>query len=51
MLIGRALRTGVDLLLIIAEFVVDDDIALPGRDVDTLFGVISPERRPMKYFY
>jgi hypothetical protein len=48
MLTGRALRTGVDLLLTIAEFVVDVDIALPGRDVDTLFGVISPERSPTK---
>jgi hypothetical protein len=46
MLTGRAFLTGVDLLLTKPEFVVDVDIALPGLDVDTLFGVISPERSP-----
>lgn len=44
MLIGRVLRTGVDLFLI-AEFIVEFDIALPGLD-DVLLGVISPERKP-----
>jgi hypothetical protein len=46
MLTGRVLRTGVVLFVTSAEFVVDVDIALPGRDVDKLFGVISPERKP-----
>jgi hypothetical protein len=46
MLIGRGLRTGVVLRFTTPEFVVDVDIALPGREVDILFGVISPERRP-----
>lgn len=46
MLTGLALRIGVVLLLTIAELVVDVDIALPGREVDTLFGVISPDRSP-----
>jgi hypothetical protein len=26
--------------------VVDVDMALPGREADKLFGVISPDRRP-----
>lgn len=47
MLTGRAFLTGVDLLLTIAELVVDDDIALPGRELDILFGVISPDRSPI----
>lgn len=48
MLNGRALRTGVDLFTTWVEFVVEVDIALPGRDddIDMLFGVISPERSP-----
>lgn len=48
MLTGRVLRTGVDRFITWAEFVVDVDIALPGRDVDMLFGVISPERNPKR---
>lgn len=47
MLTGRAFLTGVVLLLTIAELVVDDDIALPGRELDILFGVISPDRSPI----
>lgn len=47
MLTGRAFLTGVVLLLTIAELVVDDDIALPGLELDILFGVISPERSPV----
>jgi hypothetical protein len=47
MLIGRGLRcVGVVLFVTTAEFVVEFDIALPGRDVFRLFGVISPERKP-----
>lgn len=48
MLTGRDLRMGVVLLTTWPEFVVDVDIALPGRDilVVMLFGVISPDRRP-----
>lgn len=49
MLTGRVLRTGVVLLVTTwPEFVVEVDIALPGRDilVDMLFGVISPDRKP-----
>lgn len=48
MLIGRGfLGVGVDLLVTTAEFVVEVDIALPGRDVLKLFGVISPDLRPI----
>lgn len=46
MLTGRVLRTGVDLLVTKPELVVEVDIALPGRDVDMLFGVISPDLNP-----
>lgn len=46
MLTGRVLRTGVVLLVTRPELVVEVDIALPGRDVDKLFGVISPDRNP-----
>ncbi len=46
MLSGRCLRTGVVLRLTIPEFVVEVDIALPGREADKLFGVISPDRKP-----
>lgn len=47
MLTGRAFLTGVVLLLTIAELVVDVDIALPGLELDILFGVISPDRSPI----
>lgn len=46
MLTGRVLRTGVVRFVTTAELAVEFDIALPGRDVDMLFGVISPERSP-----
>jgi len=46
MLTGRLLRTGVERLTTRLELVVDVDIALPGRDAEALFGVISPERKP-----
>lgn len=47
MLIGRGLRCGgVARLVTTPEFVVELDIALPGRDVFRLLGVISPERKP-----
>lgn len=46
MLIGRGLRTGVVLRFTMPELVVDVDMALPGREADKLFGVISPDRRP-----
>jgi hypothetical protein len=45
MLNGRGLRTGV-VLRFTPELVVDVDMALPGREADKLFGVISPDRRP-----
>lgn len=47
MLTGRVLRTGVVRFVTNAEFVVEFDIALPGRDVDMLFGVISPDLKPI----
>lgn len=46
MLTGRGLRTGVNRFVTTPELVVEVDIALPGRDVDMLFGVISPDRNP-----
>jgi hypothetical protein len=46
MLTGRVLRTGVVRFTTRPELVVEVDIALPGRDVDKLFGVISPDRNP-----
>lgn len=46
MLTGRDLRTGVVRFITTPELVVEVDIALPGRDVDMLFGVISPDRSP-----
>lgn len=46
MLTGRVLRTGVVLFVTRPELVVEVDIALPGRDADKLFGVISPDRNP-----
>lgn len=46
MLTGRDLRTGVVRFVTRPELVVEVDIALPGRDVDMLFGVISPDRSP-----
>lgn len=46
MLTGRVLRIGVDRFVTKAELVVEVDIALPGRDVDKLFGVISPDLNP-----
>lgn len=47
MLSGRGLRTGAALLFTpMPELVVDVDMALPGREADKLFGVISPDRRP-----
>lgn len=49
MLMGRGfLGVGVDRLVTTAEFVVDVDIALPGRDVLKLFGVISPDLSPVE---
>jgi hypothetical protein len=47
MLTGRDLRTGVVRFVTRPELVVEVDIALPGRDVDMLFGVISPDRSPV----
>lgn len=46
MLCGRGLRTGVVRFVTTAELAVELDIALPGREVDMLFGVISPDRSP-----
>lgn len=46
MLTGRVLRTGVDRFVTNPELVVEVDIALPGREVDKLFGVISPDLNP-----
>lgn len=48
MLTGRDLRTGVVRFVTRPELVVEVDIALPGRDVDMLFGVISPDRSPKR---
>lgn len=48
-LIGRALRCDVvGRFVTKPELAVDVDIALPGRDAERLFGVISPDRNPME---